>query len=412
MRINVSKGSDPLRLSQYILDSEKQSDADRKACRSPILATNMFGKSPEELAEEFRFSHELNPRVKVTMCHYSVSLAPGESVSDEEKIKISKAMLEKMGHKNCQWFVTSHHDREHRNGVEHWHVATSSVDLEGQWVPDHFNYVELKQVERDLERNFGLQYCPAQEKKDRLNLTTGEYRLKERTGQTLPKEKLRAAIDKAVEDRPSMPLLMARVKALEMTIQFHEFENGKGFSFGTDGKYFRGRDLGHRYSFEKLQEHLGVDYNPERDDAMLRELNLLTPEQCQAILNHQPKQLEQTFGLAELFELPDPQQPEIQQQSPVFQDERSIQKQSAPESDRSQKTLKPTTGQSPTQNFGREEHVRYGEKNVEYAANLGSQELEEERIIKQELDQIECQIEEAQGKLHSRERDQDIDLEL
>lgn len=242
MRINVSKGSDPLGLCQYILAEEKQRDADRQAGKSPLLATNMFGKTPEELAQEFRFSHILNPRVKVTMCHYSISLAPGESISEQKKIKISRALLEKMRHKDCQWFITSHHDREHRNGVEHWHIATSSVDLNGQWIEDHFNYVKLKEVERDLERDFDLQYCPAQKKDDRLNLTTGEYRLKERTGQTLPKEKLWAAIDKAVKGRPSMPLLMVRLKAQGMTIRYHEFKDGKGFSFGTDGKYFRGRD--------------------------------------------------------------------------------------------------------------------------------------------------------------------------
>jgi hypothetical protein len=72
MNINYSKGSNPNGLTNYVLSPEKQEQAQAE----PILATNMVGLNAEELAEEFRFVHDYNPRVKKTMVHYSVSLSP------------------------------------------------------------------------------------------------------------------------------------------------------------------------------------------------------------------------------------------------------------------------------------------------------------------------------------------------
>ena len=285
MRINVTKGSDPLGLTKYILDPKKQRDEDIKAGRSPILDTNLFGRDATGLAEEFRFSHDLNSRVIRTMTHYSISLAPGETVSDSEKVAISKGLLNHMGHQDCQYFIAVHHDREHKSGVQHWHICTSSIDLNGRWVPDHFNYAELKQAERDLELRHRLRYCPPKDKGEQRNLTNGERRQEERTGKPCAKRLLWGAIDQATEDHPSMAIMAARLKAKALTVHFYEFEDGgKGLSFGTDGKYFKGGDLGARYSFDGLQKYAGVSYISNQEDSLLRRLNEMSTEQCQAFL--------------------------------------------------------------------------------------------------------------------------------
>ena len=130
MNINYSKGSSPGGICRYLLNEQKQKQAEQ----NPILETNMSGRDAEELAEEFRFSHDLNRRVEQTMVHYSVSLPAGEKVRDEQIGQISRGLLEKTGHSDCQYFVVRHHDREQHNDVAHWHVLTSAVDLKGQWV--------------------------------------------------------------------------------------------------------------------------------------------------------------------------------------------------------------------------------------------------------------------------------------
>ncbi|MEP0908447.1 relaxase/mobilization nuclease domain-containing protein [Leptolyngbya subtilissima ST-M1] len=126
----------------------------------------------------------------MTMVHYSVSLSPKEHKSPGEISAISRALLEKTGHQDCQYFIVEHHDRQGRHQVQHWHIVTSAVDMYAKWVDDAFIKIRLKQLERELEATFGLKQMQVRAKPDRYNLTTGEYRLKERTGKELTKENL------------------------------------------------------------------------------------------------------------------------------------------------------------------------------------------------------------------------------
>jgi hypothetical protein len=280
MNINYSKGSDPYGLVKYVLSPAKQESEQA----SPILATNMVGLNAEELAEEFRFAHDYNPRVRKTMTHYSVSLLPGEDKNREEIAAISKAVLAKTGHQDCQYLVVEHHDRKDHHQVQHWHIVTSSVDMNGKWVDDAFIKLRLQHIERELTETFDLQPKPERVKRDRLNLTTGEYRLKERTGKELTKEKLWRSLQQHTADQPSMLMLVTRLKAENISVQLHaRKEQIDGISYGMEGIAFPGYKLGAAYSFKGLQRHLGVDHAPEQDE-LLRRVNLLTAQQCRQLV--------------------------------------------------------------------------------------------------------------------------------
>jgi hypothetical protein len=280
MNINYSKGSDPYGLVKYVLSPAKQ----ELEQTSPILATNMVGLNAEELAEEFRFAHDYNPRVRKTMTHYSVSLLPGEDKNREEIAAISKAVLAKTGHQDCQYLVVEHHDRKDHHQVQHWHIVTSSVDMAGKWVNDAFIKLRLQHIERELTETFGLQPKPERGKRDRLNLTTGEYRLKERTGKELTKEKLWRSLQQHTADQPSMLMLVTRLKAENISVRLHSRkEQIDGISYGMEGIAFPGYKLGAAYSFKGLQRHLGVEHAPEQDE-LLRRVNLLTTQQCRQLV--------------------------------------------------------------------------------------------------------------------------------
>ncbi|MBE9108391.1 relaxase/mobilization nuclease domain-containing protein [Nodosilinea sp. LEGE 07298] len=280
MNINYSKGSNPYGLTSYVLSPEKQEQAQAE----PILATNMVGLNAEELAEEFRFVHDYNPRVKKTMVHYSVSLSPQEHKSPEEISAISNAVLERTGHQNCQYFVVEHHDRQARHQVQHWHIVTSAVDMGARWVNDAFIKIRLKHLERELEEAFDLEQTKVRAKPDRYNLTTGEYRLKERTGGELTKEKLWRSLQQHTADQPSMLMLVTRLKAEDISVRLYARDGQiDGISYGLDGMAFPGYKLGAAYSFKGLQRHLGVDHAPEQDE-LLRRVNLLTAQQCRQLL--------------------------------------------------------------------------------------------------------------------------------
>ena len=279
MLINVAKGSDPYKLTRYLLREDKQKDD-----QPPDVDTNMFGETPEELAEEFRFSHTLNPRVKQTMAHYSVSLPPNEQVDNKTRMAISQRILEETGHIKCQYLSIEHHDQSHKHNVQHWHIAASYVNLDGQHIEDDFIRVKLRGIERNLERKFGLQPTQVREEKERKKLTTGEYRLKARTGQDLPKEKLWSAIDQAASDQPSMSLLVARLRSQDISVRLRQ-QNGNtnGISYELDGIAFPGYKLGKAYSFNGLQKHLGVYYLSEQDE-QLQDLTQMSPQDTQALI--------------------------------------------------------------------------------------------------------------------------------
>ena len=280
MLINVAKGSDPYKLTRYLLREDKQKDD-----QPPDIDTNMFGETPEELAEEFRFSHTLNPRVKQTMAHYSVSLPPNEQVDNKTRMAISQRILEETGHIKCQYLSVEHHDQSHKHNVQHWHIAASYVNLDGQHIEDDFIRVKLRGIEHELEREFGLQLTQVREEKERKNLTTGEYRLKARTGRELPKEKLWSAIDQAASDQPSMSLFVARLRSQDISVRLRQ-QNGKtnGISYELDGIAFPGYKLGKAYSFKGLQKHHGVYYLKEQDE-QLQDLSQMSPQETQALID-------------------------------------------------------------------------------------------------------------------------------
>jgi hypothetical protein len=269
MRIKVVKGNDPTGLCQYLLDPLKQV----QKSENPILHSNMSGRNGEELAEEFRFARTLNRRVQTSMCHYCVSMPPGEQVEQNNITAISKGLLHKMGHDKCQYFIVQHHDREHRNGVQHWHIATIAIALDGQWVDDGFNRRRLRQVEQQLEQQFALRQTIVRAVRERQNLTTGEYRLKERTGGKLPKERLWETIQQAAQEKPTLTKFIGRLQQVGVSVRLRGIEQGKvtGISYGMDGVAFPGAKLGPAYSFNGIQEHMGIDYNPERDNPTLQE---------------------------------------------------------------------------------------------------------------------------------------------
>ncbi|BAS60427.1 mobilization protein BmgA (plasmid) [Leptolyngbya boryana IAM M-101] len=277
----------------YLLRTDKREKG--REAENPIFHTNMFGETEQELTEELRFSSDQNGNVDRTYVQYKISFPPGETPDLQTKIGIVDDLLELRNHgQNCQFFAVEHFEKIDKRDVHHIHVLSSTVRLDGTWVDDAYERVKLKDVEREIELKRDLQYCPPKEKGERVNTSIAEVKLKEQ-GQTLTKDTLRNALDEAVADQPSMPLLMVRIKAQGYTMKFHEFDDGRGVSFGAEGKYFKGRQLGDRFSFNGLYEYAGVDYQPERDDAMLRQLNAMNAQECQALLIQieQPEQSRQ-----------------------------------------------------------------------------------------------------------------------
>jgi hypothetical protein len=282
MFIKIVKGSNAHGLCSYLLDPAKVSSA------NPIMATNMAWSNPEGLAREFNWitSRPRHRQVKHTMAHLAVSLSPGEHVASTQMADISLRILDSMGYGKCPFFVTQHHDKESANGVQHWHIATTTVGVDGGWVKDSFSKLKLQNLARQLEHDMGLTPLSAVPPSQRHNLTTGEYRRKERTGETLPKETLWDEIDRATNDNPTLALLVTRLKARGIEVHLRKASDPGdgpafiGISYAVEGHSFAGRRLGPAYSINGLQKHRQVEYRPDQE-VVLTQLMAMNQAQCQ-----------------------------------------------------------------------------------------------------------------------------------
>jgi hypothetical protein len=267
------------------------------------IGGNMSGQNPRELAAEFKFSRQLNPNVERAVYHVSLSLAPGEYLSDEQWNEISDRYLRKMNFHNNQYVVYRHGDREN----DHIHIVASRISLDdGRCVHDGWDYKRSEAIVRQLERDYNLQSVRGSHEKLERTATTGQHRRIERekveydlglrdNPPELPvKVQLQEIIDGlcpvcdhrvtalkehgSTNDQLTMPMFIERLQGKGVEVRHGFTRNGKskGISYRFSGQAFSGSHLGAAYTFPGLQKHKGVSYQPLRDDMAIKQL-LLNP---------------------------------------------------------------------------------------------------------------------------------------
>jgi hypothetical protein len=283
------------------------------------IGGNMSGQNPRELAAEFKFSRQLNPNVERAVYHVSLSLAPGEYLSDEEWNEISDRYLRQMNFHNNQYVVYRHSDREN----DHIHIVASRISLDdGRCVHDGWDYKRSEAIVRQLERDYNLESVRGSHEKLERTATTGQHRRIERekgeydlglrdNPPELPvKVQLQEIIDglcpvcdhrvtalkehDSTNDYLTMPMFIDRLQGEGVEVRHGFTRNGKskGISYSFSGQAFSGSHLGAAYTFPGLQKHKGVSYQPQRDDMAIKQL-LLNPVNYGAATG-----FEQSDGLA------------------------------------------------------------------------------------------------------------------
>ncbi|WP_431193590.1 relaxase/mobilization nuclease domain-containing protein [Trichocoleus desertorum] len=81
------------------------------------MGCNTEGTTPQELAAEFQFSQQLNPRVNRVVYHASLSLTHSEHLENDIWHEIAKKYLQAMGFDMNQYAVVRHRDRDHAHIV-------------------------------------------------------------------------------------------------------------------------------------------------------------------------------------------------------------------------------------------------------------------------------------------------------
>lgn len=262
-----------------------------------VLGTNMYGQGSRELTAEFMAVRDLNTGIKQPVLHASLSLSPGEELSNEQFREACEAWIEKMGFdlsKN-QYLIVRHRDTEH----SHAHLAINRIDmLSGKVVVDSFERYRSQEIIRQLERNYGLeQVAPSWQ-------TFKNYeRNLEQTRELSERQQLAASIEQASLGSPTMPEFFQRLAEcqIQAEVSFTRTGKPKGITYQAEsGDKVAGNELGKAYSFPGLQKYLKVNYDPARDNQSLTEIVQSARQQ------HQELQQAREPALLEL-ELPTPQ---------------------------------------------------------------------------------------------------------
>lgn len=92
-------------LLRYLLD-----DRDKGA---EIIGGSMLGENSRELSAEFSESRKLKPELKHAVYHTSLSIKPGEELTNAKWKEIADKYTNEMGFSGSQYVTIRHNDTKH-----------------------------------------------------------------------------------------------------------------------------------------------------------------------------------------------------------------------------------------------------------------------------------------------------------
>ncbi|MGJ5632455.1 relaxase/mobilization nuclease domain-containing protein [Nostoc sp. CALU 1950] len=296
--------------TKYVLEKEK----------AKIIGGNMYGKSTNELVEQFTLSAHLNPQLKDPCYHLMLSVPKNDrTLNDDELANLSQRhlasviVLSRLQGDESQvkqpdkriadiklkelvdefietelpaydFFIARHSDKEH----DHTHIVASRVNnLDGKSIRTWNNYAHSEHSARLLEREFQLTQVQSSWESKQKAMTRNQLERVERDG--LPGEEImRRAIEQVAVNKPTMPQLIERLwreHQVKAVVSYYGHGGVRGIKFGIDvgsvnedGSsrllWKQGGNLNkYKCSFTKLQSELGINYDPKRDDSEIKRLN-------------------------------------------------------------------------------------------------------------------------------------------
>jgi hypothetical protein len=296
--------------TKYVLEKEK----------AKIIGGNMYGKSTNELVEQFTLSAHLNPQLKDPCYHLMLSVPQTDrTLNDDELANLSQRhfanviVLSRLQGDESQvkqpdkriadtklnqlvdefieselpaydFFIARHSDKEH----DHTHIVASRVNnLDGLSIRTWNNYAHSEHSARLLEREFQLTQIQSSWESKQKTMTRNQLERVERDG--LPGEEImRRAIEQVAADKPTMPQLIERLwreHQVQAIVSYYGHGGVRGIKFGIDigsvnedGSprllWKQGGNLNkYKCSFTKIQTELGINYDPSRDDSEIKRLN-------------------------------------------------------------------------------------------------------------------------------------------
>lgn len=238
-----------------------------------VIGGNMSGTNARDLATEFGVARQMRPDVDKPVWHCSLSLPAGEKISDEKWLKIADKFMKDMEFTSLnQYHVVKHEDTD----KQHIHIIANRVGLDGSLWYGKREALKAIDITQKLEKEFALVATVGLENKNgKKSLTKGEIEMSLRTGDAPAKQILQNTIDTALGskgNKQSIFAFMERLEKADIKVIPNVAKTGKmnGFSFECGGVYFKGSQLGKKYSWNELIKR-GVTYEQDREGEKLIE---------------------------------------------------------------------------------------------------------------------------------------------
>ena len=212
--------------------------------KSRILeAEGIVPPDAKRMAEDFNDQTLLNPRLKNTVGHISLSFSPKDAprMTDALMTQIAKEYMQKMGITDTQYLLVRHLDQPH----PHCHLVYNRVGNNGQTISDKNIKIRNAKVCRELTEKYGLYLAPGKDDVRREQLREPDktkYEIYDAIKGSLPKCK-------------SWNELEGRLKEQGIGVRYKYCGNTdrkQGVLFSKNGFEFSGSKIDSTFSFTKL----------------------------------------------------------------------------------------------------------------------------------------------------------------
>ena len=212
--------------------------------KSRILeAEGIVPPDAKRMAEDFNDQTLLNPRLKNTVGHISLSFSPKDAprMTDALMTQIAKEYMQKMGITDTQYLLARHLDQPH----PHCHLVYNRVGNNGQTISDKNIKIRNAKVCRELTEKHGLYLAPGKDDVRRERLREPDktkYEIYDAIKGCLPKCK-------------SWNELEGKLKEQGVNVRYKYCGNTgrkQGVLFSKNGFEFSGSKIDRTFSFTKL----------------------------------------------------------------------------------------------------------------------------------------------------------------
>ena len=211
-----------------------------------LEAEGIMPPEVKDMVQDFKDQTLLNPRLKNTVGHISLSFSPKDAprMTDALMTQIAKEYMQKMGITDTQYLLVRHLDQPH----PHCHLVYNRVGNDGQTISDKNIKLRNAKVCRELTEKYGLYLAPGKDDVRREQLREPDktkYEIYDAIKGSLPKCK-------------SWNELEGRLKEQGIGVRYKYCGNTdrkQGVLFSKNGFEFSGSKIDSTFSFTKLDRH-------------------------------------------------------------------------------------------------------------------------------------------------------------